>query len=75
MKLVIMRHGQAEQFAPTDSLRGLTEKGRSDVQAVSAELLSILYPSSSTASEQCSTAAPVTESCRDLALFLSLIHI
>lgn len=45
MKLYILRHGQAEARAANDSLRALTETGRSDVERmVSAMRADILGP-------------------------------
>ncbi|WP_330924689.1 phosphohistidine phosphatase SixA [Candidatus Sororendozoicomonas aggregata] len=38
MKLVIMRHGQASWSAPSDALRPLTERGRSEVLSTAKQL-------------------------------------
>lgn len=42
MQLVIMRHGQAESYAPSDAVRELTAKGRRDVVAIANRLPTVL---------------------------------
>lgn len=34
MKIYIMRHGEAQQFAPSDAQRALTDRGRHESEAV-----------------------------------------
>lgn len=38
MRLWLLRHGEAQHFAPQDALRALTEQGRQDVLASAARL-------------------------------------